>query len=288
MAYKIVTDSACDLNLDFYRKSDLISVPMDVSVDGQFRTIMNDDKKGLDEYYEAMLNDANVSSTSVNVQRFEEYFTKVLDEGFDIFYTGLTKGLSATYKNACMARDNLKDRYPDRKIVVVESTQASTGEGVLLQVLYTLKEAGMSLEEMEEWTREYGPKVATTFSVDDLKYLYKGGRVTKAQAGVGNFLNVKPMLYIDEEGTLKIEKIARGTKNANKFMLNKFESYWDPSISDMVLVGYVYNDKNAKTLYEYLKENYPQANLYMAPIGTLIGTHVGPGMYSIGFFANHR
>lgn len=288
MAYKLITDGTTDMSLEFSKEKDIVVIPMETNMEGEIISLISSDIDKLNRYYELMLNDKSVSTSQINQAKFEEYFSKVLDEGYDIIYSGLTSGLSGTFNNAIEVCKKLKIKYPDRKIAVVDSYSASTGAGLLFQVLLKLKKQGMSYDEMVEWINNNYKYLTAQFGVDDLKYLYKGGRVSKTTAGVGNLLKVKPMLHVDMEGKLQVTGLNRGKKNNMKKLVKNFENYWMPEISDMVLIGYAYYEENAQMLKEMVEEKFPEAKIYIAPIGSTIGTHVGPGMYSLCYFGKKR
>jgi len=288
MAYKLLTDGASDIALEYSKEKDLVVIPMESNMEGEIVSFTSSDVDKLNQYYKLMLDDKCVSTSQVNQARFEEYFSKVLDDGYDIIYTGLTSGLSGTFNNALEVSQRLKKKYPERRLTVIDSYSASTVSGLLLQMLLEFKEQGMNYDEMIEWINDNYKYLTGQFGVDDLKYLYKGGRVSKTTAGVGNLLKVKPMLNIDLEGKLQVMGLNRGKKNNMKKLVKNFENYWMPEISDMVLIGYAYYEENAQMLKEMIEDKFPQARVYIAPIGSLIGSHVGPGMYSLCYFSKKR
>lgn len=288
MTYKLVTDGSTDMNPDFYNYDDLVVIPIESHLEEEVVTLVSSQEEELNKYYEYMLEDRNVSTSQVNRATFEKYFTEILEDGYDIIFSGLTSGLSGTYANAIEVGGELQKKYPDRKISIIEAYAASTGAGVLIQQLKSFKDQGMEYDEMVDWIKNNYKYVTSQFGVDDLKYLYKGGRVSKTTAGVGNLLKVKPLLHIDMEGKLQVTALNRGRKNNMKNLLKNFENSWMPELSNMVVIGYAYYKENAETLKEMVEEKYPEAEIYLAPIGALIGTHVGPGMYSLCYFGSDR
>lgn len=288
MTYKIVTDNSSDMNLDFIKQSDMVVIPIKHFMDGEEATFLTSDTEKVNKYYELMMEDRKVATTQVNRADFMKYFSEVLDEGYDIIYTGLSSGLSGTYANAVEVYKELKEKYPQRKITIIDTKSASTGGGLLVQQMQILKNQGASYEDLVAWVDKHYMNVVAQFGVDDLKYLYRGGRVSKTTAGVGNLLKVKPMLHIKDDGSLDVVALNRGKKNNMKNLLNNFKNNWMPEISKMVVIGYAYYEENAEILKEKLEEEFPEAKIYMAPIGTLIGTHVGPGMYSLCYFGKER
>lgn len=288
MTYKLLTDGASDIALEYSKEKDLVVIPMESNMEGDIVSFTSSDVDKLNQYYKLMLDDKNVSTSQVNQARFEEYFSKVLDDGYDIIYTGITSGLSGTFNNALEVSQRLKKKYPHRRLTVIDSYSASTGSGLLIQLLLEFKKQGKSYDEIIGWINKNYKYITAQFGVDDLKYLYKGGRVSKTTAGVGNLLKVKPMLHIDMEGKLQVMGLNRGKKNNMKKLVKNLENCWLPEISDMVLIGYAYYEENAYMLKEMVEEKFPEAKIYLAPIGSLIGTHVGPGMYSLCYFGKNR
>ncbi|MDU5504290.1 MAG: DegV family protein [Anaerococcus vaginalis] len=288
MSFKIITDGSSDMNVDFIKSSNIIIVPMQSNMEDEVYEIIGTDLENLNKYYEFMLKDKNVSTSQVNLASFEKYFEEVLKNGEDVFYIGLTDALSGTYKNAIKAKEILEKKYPERKIYIYDTNQASTGAGLLCQIISKMQDEGKDIDQIDDFIKENSKYMVSQFGVDSLKYLYKGGRISKTSANIGNFLKVKPVLHITEEGTLEVLKLERGNKRAVKFLFKNFQKNWKAEISKQVLIGFAYFDENAKSLKEMIEEEYPEAKVSLAPIGSLIGSHVGPGMYSLSYFGKNR
>lgn len=288
MSFKIITDGSSDMNVDFIKSSNIIIVPMQSNMEDEVYEIIGTDLENLNKYYEFMLKDKNVSTSQVNLASFEKYFEEVLKNGEDVFYIGLTDALSGTYKNAIKAKEILEKKYPERKIYIYDTNQASTGAGLLCQIISKMQDEGKDIDQIDDFIKENSKYMVSQFGVDSLKYLYKGGRISKTSANIGNFLKVKPVLHITEDGTLEVLKLERGNKRAVKFLFKNFQKNWKAEISKQVLIGFAYFDENAKSLKEMIEEEYPEAKVSLAPIGSLIGSHVGPGMYSLSYFGKNR
>lgn len=288
MKFKIITDGSTDMNVDFIKSSNIIIVPMQSNMEDEVYEIIGTDLENLNKYYEYMLEDKNVSTSQVNLAAFEKYFEEVLKNGEDIFYIGLSDGLSGTYENAKKAKEILEKKYPDRKIYVYDPKQASTGIGVLCKIICKMQEDGKGIDEIDSFIKENSKYTVSQFGVESLKYLYKGGRISKTSADIGNFLKVKPVIHITDDGSLEVLKLERGTKRAIKVLFNNFKKNWKPEISNEVLIGYAYFDENAIKLKEMVESKFPKAKVSLAPIGSLIGSHVGPGMYSLSYFGEKR
>ncbi|MDY3005423.1 DegV family protein [Anaerococcus porci] len=288
MTYKIITDNSSDMNVEFFKNSNIVTIPMQSSMGDKIYEITGDKIDLLNSFYEHMIEGNSVSTSQVNLKAFESCFEDILKDGKDVLYLGISDKLSGTFQNAQTAKENLKDKYKDRRIEICNPRQASTGGGLMMEILEKKQKDGQSLDELLEFIKENSKFLASQFGVDSLKYLYKGGRISKTQAGIGDFLRVKPLIHIDDEGALAILKLERGNKKAIKTLISNFRDNWRDDISNKVLIGYAYYDENAKKLKELLEQEFPNAEIKLAPIGSLIGSHVGPGMYSISYFAKKR
>ncbi|MSS77330.1 DegV family protein [Anaerococcus sp. AGMB00486] len=288
MTYKIITDNSSDMNVEFFKNSNIVTIPMQSSMGDKIYEITGDKIDLLNSFYEHMIEGNSVSTSQVNLKAFESCFEDILKDGKDVLYLGISDKLSGTFQNAQTAKENLKDKYKDRRIEICNPRQASTGGGLMMEILEKKQKDGQSLDELLEFIKENSKFLASQFGVDSLKYLYKGGRISKTQAGIGDFLRVKPLIHIDDEGALAILKLERGNKKALKTLISNFRDNWRDDISNKVLIGYAYYDENAKKLKELLEQEFPNAEIKLAPIGSLIGSHVGPGMYSISYFAKKR
>lgn len=288
MTYKLVTDGSSDMNVEFIKNSNTVTIPMQSSMGDDIYEITGDKTELLKRFYEHMIEGNSVSTSQVNQKAFETYFEDILKEGEDVLYLGLSDKLSGTFKNAQRAKNILIDKYKDRRIEIFDPRQGSTGGGLMMEILDQMQRDGKSLDELLDFIKENSKFLVSQFGVDSLKYLYKGGRLTKTQAGIGDFLKVKPVLHVDDEGALGILKLERGNKKAIKTLISNFRDNWRDDISNKVLIGYAYYDENAKKLKDLIEEEFPSAEVKLAPIGSIIGSHVGPGMYSISYFANKR
>ncbi|EEB35129.1 EDD domain protein, DegV family [Anaerococcus hydrogenalis DSM 7454] len=223
MTFKIITDGSSDMNVDFIKSSNITIVPMQSNMEDEVYEIIGTDLENLNKYYEFMLDDKNVSTSQVNLASFEKYFEEALEDGQDIFYIGLSDSLSGTFKNAQRAKEILEKKYPDRKIYIYDPKQASTGAGLLCQIIVKMQEEGKDIDQIDSFIKENSKYMVSQFGVESLKYLYKGGRISKTSADIGNFLKVKPVIHITDEGSLEVLKLERGTKRAIKVLFKNFQ-----------------------------------------------------------------
>lgn len=288
MTYKIITDSSCDIDFDFEKNHKINLIPMKSYIGEDIYEIGPCDEESLRKFYEKMDQGFSPSTSQINENDYEKAFEKILKEGYDIIYLGLTASLSGSFNNAQRAREVLKKAYKDRRIELIDPFQASTGLGLIIESLEEMKDEGKSFDEIIDFVDKNAKHLVTHFAVENLKYLYHGGRISKNKAMVGDFLKVKPILHIKDDGSLDILKLERGSKKALKNLYKNFKKNYRPDISNKVLIGYAYTDENAKKLAELIKKDYEDIDLRLAPIGSIIGSHVGPGMYSISYFADKR
>ena len=245
-----------------------------------------------EDFYAAMQNGADTKTSQVNVGEFEEYFETFLRDGKDVIHVCLSSGISGTYNSANIARDTLMEKYPDRKIYIVDSLGASSGFGLLVDKLADLRDAGKNIDEVYAWAIENRLKVQTWFFSTDLTFYVKGGRVSKTSGFVGNLLNICPLLNMDGEGKLIPRQKIRTKRKVIQAIVEQMEQYAEN--------GFDYNDKcyishsacleDAKTVATMIEERFPKLNgkVLINDIGTTIGSHTGPGTVALFFWGATR
>ena len=192
--YKIITDSGCDLPQDKLVALDVLSVPLFVNFRGEEREDTVDE--GIQEMYAGLRAGEPASTSAVNPERWAEKMESVLKDGFDVLTITFSSGLSTTYQSAVIAGNELKEKYPERKIFVVDGLAASLGQGLLVYYACQKKAAGMGVEELAKWVEDNRNHLCHWFTVDDLMYLKRGGRVSAATAVLGTMLQIKPILHV--------------------------------------------------------------------------------------------
>ena len=291
--YLIYTDSAADLPEHIYQKYDLRIIPMDYVINGvsyTFHTEDADRNKYCDELFAAQKNEADVHTSQITPFNYIEAWTPVLKEGNDILYLSFSSGMSATYANACGAADELREGFPDRKIIIVDSLSATAGQGVLTTAALMNRANNMSLEENAAWLTEKIPYMCHRFMVGDLNYLHKGGRVSSASAVVGTMLNIKPVLIIDDEGKLQVVSKARGEKVAIKRMIDSYKNEMGvPGVPKLVYIGHTSRYEDAEQIKKQLAEVAEEGTIIETiNLSPIIGSHVGPSFFSICGWGKHR
>ncbi len=287
--YKLFTDSTSDLTQEFVDMLDITVVPTEFTLDGQTYLDYADARDMSRESFWQLLRAKKMPKTAViNPDRFYQYFEPALKDGFDILHIVFSTGLAGTRQNALLAAEELKEKYPDQEIRVVDSLSASHGEGLLVYYAAQKKNAGASLDEVAASVEQMRGQVCVWFTVDDLQHLKRGGRVTATTAAVGGVLNIKPIMHIDAEGKLVAVDKVRGRKTALETLLTKFqETAIDPTGQIVFLVHADCLD-DANWMAQELRTRFGVPEVFVNYIGPVIGTHAGPGALGVCFRGSEK
>lgn len=283
--YVIVSDSTLDLSQDMIKDLQVEVIPMKYVIDDKIYIDGEHDSK---DFYDKLRKGISVSTTQINTEEFFEFFSKYLSEGKDVLYVGFSSGLSGTYNNAVNAGKQLKEFYPENKVVVVDSLSASVSQGLLIYYAALKKKSGYSLEELERWLIENRTKLCHWFTVDDLHHLKRGGRISTTAAVIGSVLSVKPLLFVDNDGKLKISEKIRGRKKTLDLMVSKLHNAClnVNNLSISICHGDCLED--AEYVARKIKDEFPIKNILIRPLGSIIGTHTGPSAVGLAFLGNSR
>ncbi len=291
--YLIYTDSSADLPRHIYEEYDLRIIPMEYVVNGKTFTCHTespDHDKHCDELFEAQRNGAEVHTSQITPFNYVEAWTPELEAGNDILYLCMSSGLTATFDNVQVAADQLREEFPDRKLILVDTLSATQGQGIMATVALMNRAAGMGIEENAAWLEEKKKYMCHRFMVGDLNYLHKGGRVSGAVAVVGTMLNIKPILIINDEGKLDVVAKVRGQKAAVKKLVDSYKKEMGvPDVPKIVYIGhtsYYEEVQNVKKMVEEVAE--PGTIVECVNLGPIIGAHIGPSFFSICGWGFHR
>ena len=235
-----------------------------------------------------MMRSGKVIKTSlINEDTFIKNFEKYLREGHDILYIGMTSGISGTYNASVLASDSLKEMYPDRRIVTIDSLSVSLGLGLLVYYAALLKEKGKSIDEIKEWIEENKLKMRHQFTVEDLMFLKRGGRIPTTVAIIGSVLNIKPLLKVDKTGILVNIGKARGRKNSLDKIFETLECAED---IENQYIGITHGDciDDVNYLVNKIKEKYKPKDIIINYVDPVIGAHSGPGTMALFFLAKDK
>lgn len=284
--------STADLSEEHFRSRDIHYVCFHYSLDG--KTYPDDLGKSVpfDAFYAAMANGADTKTAQVNADEYMEYFTPFLEAGKDILHVCLSSGLSGSVNSANVARQELMERYPERKIYVVDSRGASSGYGLLMDRLADLRDEGLSLDAVHAWAEEHKLEVHHWFFSTDLTFYVKGGRISKAAGWFGTALKICPLLHMDRPGHLVPRYKARGKANVMDLMLKQMEQFAQGRLeySEKCFISNSACYEDARKVADMVESRFPKlrGNVVINNIGTTIGSHTGPGTVALFFWGDRR
>lgn len=286
MNYQIITDSCCDFPTPMYETLGLSFVPLSVEFRGETNDDRNDDS--LKEMYDGLRSGQAAKTSAVNPSRWGEVIEPALSAGQDVLVLAFSSGLSTTYQSAVIAAEELGEKYPERTIRVVDTLCASMGQGLLVWYACKKRDEGLSLEELYSWVMENRLHLCHWFTVDDLMYLKRGGRISAATALVGTMLQIKPLLHVDDEGHLISMAKARGRKAAIDALVRKAQELGAGYDNSTMFISHGDCREDAEYLAQQLKEKCGVKEVVISYVGAVIGSHSGPGTLALFFLGSHR
>lgn len=292
MSFELVTDSCCNLAEETIDRYGLHVLPLTFMADGEdtvYQSYLKGEKTDLSQFYK-MMRDGKVFRTSLpNLSNTEALFRSLLDAGRDILYLGFSSGLSGTYEATELLAKQLRGEYPDRKIYTVDTLAASGGQGLLVWHACQHAEAGEGINAVRDWVEGNKLRLAHWFTVDDLMFLWRGGRVSKTSAWAGTLLNIKPVLHVDDEGHLIPMEKVRGRKKSLTALLNHMEKTGTQPLADqMVFITHGDCLEEAQWLEQQIRERFGVRDIVVNCIDPVIGAHSGPGTMALFFLASSR
>ena len=284
--YVILTDSSCDLPDDIVKKYQLEILQLDFIVEGEGS--FHNDQADIEKVYSKLRNGANIKTSAANISQASEAIEALFNQKKDILYLGFSSGLSSTYQTVYMAGQELMEEYPERKMVSVDTLAASMGQGLLVYKACQAKDAGKSLEENAQYIEDIKLKLCHWFTVDDLFFLKRGGRISGVTATVGTMLSIKPILHVDDEGHLiNISKV-RGRKAAITELANRMEKLAVHPEDQDIFISHGDCIEDAEKLASIIKERFGNDRITISYVGPVIGAHSGPGTLALFFLGEHR
>lgn len=284
--YVIFADSGCDLEPSLLAEMDVRLLHLKFAFLGENEAVNSEvDHKA---FYDAMRAGRIARTSALNISEFKTAFAEEFKNGNDVFYLSFSSGLSSTFSSALAACEELKEEFPERRAVVVDSLAASAGYGLLLYLAVQKKNEGLGFDELKAFCEGIRLNVCHWFTVDDLVYLKRGGRVSAATALAGSVLGIKPVLHVDDDGHLINMSKVRGRKAAIKALADKLSATRDPSVGDTVFISHADCRDDADTLAHMLKKEYGVKVTLMTNIGPVIGAHSGPGTLALFFLGTNR
>lgn len=290
--YVLSCCSTADLSKEHFEERDIHYICFHYKLDG----VDHPDDLGqtipFEEFYKKMDEGADTVTSQVNVSEYVEYFSKFLEEGKDILHVSLSTGISGTYNSAMNAALIARERYPERKIYIVDSLGASSGYGLLMDKLADLRDSGMSIEEVQDWTEEHKLNLHHWFFSTDLKFYIKGGRISKTAGTIGTILGICPLLNMDNEGRLIPRAKIRSKRKVIQEIVKRMEENADDGLdySGKCYISQSACVEDAKEVARLVEERFPKlcGKVEINYVGTTIGSHTGPGTVALFFWGKKR
>ena len=287
-SYVIFTESTSDLTPALIEAADLRVLPMAFTLDGKdYRNYPDGREMSSHDYYEKLRGGSLCTTSQVTMLEFQQAFTPVLEAGQDILYLAFSSGLSGTYQSGCIAAEELKEKFPGRRIVCVDSLQASMGEGLFCYLVGKKRCQGADLDTAADYARQIAPQVCAWFTVDDLMFLKRGGRVSGAAAVAGTLLGIKPVLHVDEEGHLIPKEKVRGRRASLDALVKHFEATALDKTGGTVFISHGDCADDARYVIDKLRA-LGVREIEMGDIGPVIGAHSGPGTVALFWLGSAR
>ena len=286
MDFQIITDSCCDFPTPMYGQLGLSFVPLTVEFRGNTFDDKNDDT--LKDMYQGLRAGEVAKTSAVNPSRWSQVMEESLAAGKDVLVLAFSSGLSTTYQSAVIAAQELTEEYPDRKIQVIDTLCASMGQGLLVWYACKKRDEGLSLDAVAQWVLDNRLHLCHWFTVDDLMYLKRGGRISAATALVGTMLQIKPLLHVDDEGHLINMTKTRGRKAAIDAMVKKAQELGTGYDNSTMFISHGDCLSDAEYLSRQLKEKCGVKDVVISYVGAVIGSHSGPGTLALFFLGSHR
>ncbi len=285
--FVILADTACDISNELLEKWGVRCADLSFTFENDTKNYTRNDIT-ITDFYEKMRWGSVAKTSAVNVDGFKEMFEPFLKEGKDILYLGFSSGLSTTFNSARLAADELMSEYTDRNIICVDSLSASAGYGLHLYLTVEKKKNGYDLNETAAYAVNIRPNICHWFTVDDLVYLKRGGRISPAVAFVGGVLGIKPILHVDNEGHLINVSKARGRKNSIKALADKYTELASTPSEGTIFISHADSESDAFALANIIKEQHKVNIELITDIGPVIGAHAGPGTIALFFVGKER
>ena len=287
--FQIVTDSSCDLPQAMADELDLAVLPLHVHIGEEtYANYLDGREIGFHDFFNRIASGEKATTSAVNVEEFKVVMEQKLQEGLDILFIGFSSGLSTTYQSGCIAADDLREKYPERKILTVDSLCASLGQGLYVYLGALQQQAGKTIEQVRDYLEEIKLHLCHWFTVNDLMFLKRGGRVDAATALVGTVLQIKPVMHMDDAGTLKNVTKARGRKAALKALAQRLADTATDPADQTVFICHGDCLDDAEYTAEQIRALVPVKDIIINYVGPVIGAHTGPGVISIFFVGTHR
>ena len=283
MPYTIITDTSANLPSAFLQRNNIRVIPFSYYYNDEEHICLDTELWDGEEYYSEIRSGLRVTTSQITPQRYEDHFRPVLEEGSDVLYIGMSSGISGAFHSSQIAAKALRSEFPDRKIEVLDTLGASLGEGLVVLRAVTYRDAGVPLDEAVCRLRELRRRICQVFTVDDLMFLRRSGRISNVSAVVGYVLGIKPLLRGDEHGCIINYSTVRGRKRAIRSLAERFETLAVHPERQIVGIAHAGAPDDAQLLGELISRSVPPREILTVCYEPVTGAHVGPGTVALFF-----
>ena len=287
--FVLMTDSSADLSQEMVQELGVTVLPLSFTIQGKvYRNYPDNREMDLPLFYDMLRAGELATTSAVNVAEYTQAVEPILQEKKDVLILAFSSGLSSTYQASVLAAEELREKYPDRKIYTVDTLCASLGQGLLVYLAVQEQRKGRSIEEVRDWAESTKLNLCHQFTVDDLHFLKRGGRISATTAVVGSMLQIKPVLHVDNEGHLINIGKARGRQASLKALVDKMEKTVTEEGRKTVFISHGDCRKDAVTVADMVRERFGTQDIRINYVGPVIGAHSGPGTLALFYLGTER
>ena len=287
--FVLMTDSSADLSQEMVQELGVTVLPLSFTIQGKvYRNYPDNREMDLPLFYDMLRAGELATTSAVNVAEYTQAVEPILQEKKDVLILAFSSGLSSTYQASVLAAEELREKYPDRKIYTVDTLCASLGQGLLVYLAVQEQRKGRSIEEVRDWAESTKLHLCHQFTVDDLHFLKRGGRISATTAVVGSMLQIKPVLHVDNEGRLINIGKARGRQASLKALVDKMEKTVTEEGKKTVFISHGDCRKDAVAVADMVRERFGTQDIRINYVGPVIGAHSGPGTLALFYLGTER
>ena len=287
--FVLMTDSSADLSQEMVQELGVTVLPLSFTIQGKvYRNYPDNREMDLPLFYDMLRAGELATTSAVNVAEYTQAVEPILQEKKDVLILAFSSGLSSTYQASVLAAGELREKYPDRKIYTVDTLCASLGQGLLVYLAVQEQRKGRSIEEVRDWAESTKLHLCHQFTVDDLHFLKRGGRISATTAVVGSMLQIKPVLHVDNEGRLINIGKARGRQASLKALVDKMEKTVTEEGKKTVFISHGDCRKDAVAVADMVRERFGTQDIRINYVGPVIGAHSGPGTLALFYLGTER
>ena len=287
--FVLMTDSSADLSQEMVQELGVTVLPLSFTIQGKvYRNYPDNREMDLPLFYDMLRAGELATTSAVNVAEYTQAVEPILQEKKDVLILAFSSGLSSTYQASVLAAEELREKYPDRKIYTVDTLCASLGQGLLVYLAVQEQRKGRSIEEVRDWAESTKLHLCHQFTVDDLHFLKRGGRISATTAVVGSMLQIKPVLHVDNEGHLINIGKARGRQASLKALVDKMEKTVTEEGRKTVFISHGDCRKDAVAVADMVRERFGTQDIRINYVGPVIGAHSGPGTLALFYLGTER